>query len=194
MNVFVGCSSRAPKTELYCHCCRIAESIADWIVDNGDNYVFGAGKTGLMGVIYNRIIERRKQQNQPEQNEAQNTTKVFGLTLERWANDLSQMECDLGIPLATLSDRKQMLFQMADVMVFLPGGLGTIDEIFSAIETKRSGEHNKDIIICNVDGYFDALLCMINSSARESFTQYFGEALYYVVSDGRELIEVLDQM
>ena len=196
MNVFVGCSSRGPKNRIYEESCKVAKELADWIVENNHNYVFGAGKTGLMGVIYNEV-QRKLQEDAPLSvyNEilyVSNSTKIIAVTLDRWAKDLEDLDCDVKLAFNTLSERKQVLFQLADVMVFLPGGLGTIDELISAIEAKRSFEHQKEIIICNVGGYFDSVIHSIDYSTYQGFTGSLKENFFRVVNSDKELVETLN--
>ena len=196
MNVFVGCSSRAPQNRIYEESCKVAKELADWIVEKHHNYVFGAGKTGLMGVIYNEV-QRKLQEDAPlsdynEELSVSDSTKIIAVTLDRRAEDLKELECDIKLAFNTLSERKQVLFQLADVMIFLPGGLGTIDELISAIEAKRSFEHQKEIIICNVCGYFDSVVNAIDYSVNKGFTGSLCEDFFRVVNSEAELVETLN--
>ncbi len=153
MNVLVCCSSQSPDNAIFEFAEEAAKEIAEFIVRGNHNLVFGGGKTGLMGVISQKV-----QQNRPN-------SKIFISTLRKWQDDLEEDTFDDCFVFDKLSERKDKLFELADVIVVLPGGLGTIDELFSAIEAKRTGELDKLklIIICNFRGYFKEAFRMIDN-------------------------------
>jgi uncharacterized protein (TIGR00730 family) len=93
--------------------------------------------------------------------------------------------------LDTVNERKNSLIELADVIIFIPGGIGTIDEIFSAIETKRSHEHDKPIIIINVNNYFESLFDMLERIYSEGFADIKNKELYYVVNSFEEAIKYI---
>lgn len=179
MNVFVGCSSRMPQTEVYKKSCDAAKQIARWIVTNNHNYVFGASSNGLMGVIYHEI---RKQPT---------NSKIIAVTLKCWAEDLKHLKCDDSLQLDTLEERKKVLFQNSNLLIFLPGGLGTIDELISAMESKRSHEHDKEIVIFNPNGYFDGVIEAIEETIDKGFTGEFPENFFRLVYTEEQLIKTL---
>ena len=76
-------------------------------------------------------------------------------------------------------------------MIFIPGGIGTVDEILTAIETKRSGQHNSPIIIININHYFDNLLNMFEQIYDENFADSKNKELYNVVDSLDEAIKYL---
>lgn len=91
----------------------------------------------------------------------------------------------------TINERTDKLIQEADVCVFLPGGIGTIYEIMSVIETKRAGEHQKEIIIINFEGFFDNLLKMLEQIYKEKFANNKDRDNYIIVNTTEEAIEYL---
>lgn len=182
MNVFVGCSSREPQNEVFKKSCDAAKQIARWIVENNHNYVFGASPNGLMGVIYSAI---RKKPNQ---------SKIIAITLKRWSDDLEKLKCDVSLQLDTLQERKKVIFKYSQLLVFLPGGLGTIDELISAMEAKRAHEQSKEIVIFNPDGYFDRIIEAIEYTIEEGFTGELPENFFRIVYTEEELLETLNNL
>lgn len=69
----------------------------------------------------------------------------------------------------TMSERKLLLLENIDALVALPGGTGTLEELFEAITLKRLGKFLKPIIILNTDGYYDDLKRMLNKCIDENF-------------------------
>lgn len=182
MNVFVGCSSREPQTEVFKKSCDVAKQIARWIVANNHNYVFGASPNGLMGVIYNEICKNPI------------NSKIIAVTLRCWADDLEKLKCDLSLTLSTLGERKNVIFKYSNILIFLPGGLGTIDELVSAMESKRSHEHKKEIVIFNPDGYFDGVLEAIEDTIDKGFTGELSKNFFRVADTKEELLRILNTL
>ena len=76
-------------------------------------------------------------------------------------------------------------------MIFKPRGNRTIDEILTAIETKRSKQHNSPIIIININHYFDNLLNMLQQIYDEGFADSKNQELYFVVNSLDDAIKYL---
>ena len=176
MNVLVCCSSQSPDNAIFEFAEEAAKEIAEFIVRGNHNLVFGGGKTGLMGVISQKV-----QQNRPN-------SKIFISTLRKWQDDLEEDTFDDCFVFDKLSERKDKLFELADVIVVLPGGLGTIDELFSAIEAKRTGEIDKPIIIFNCECYFERALEMIDETIFQGFSGNLTNELYVEAYSIEELI------
>ena len=69
--------------------------------------------------------------------------------------------------------RTDKLIKNADACLFMPGGIGTTYEILSAIETKRAGEHSKEIVIVNLFGYYNEFIKMLNSMYEKKFANEY---------------------
>ncbi len=95
------------------------------------------------------------------------------------------------------SGAKFTFIKHADVLVFLPGGFGTLSSLNYAIEAKRELKHNLPIVIVNVDGFYDAQLEMFKRIYSENFySEKNAEKhnLYKVVKDGDELLQYLSDL
>ena len=175
MNVFVGCSSRDTNNEDYN---RIAKEIGNFIVQGNHNFVFGGCDTGLMGKIYSIV--------------SKSTNSQIIITIARaYANDLNNLCFSKVYMFDTVNERKNCFINLADVLVFIPGGIGTIDEILTSIETKRNHEHNVPIIIININNYFGHLLDMLNQIYSEGFADSKNREIYFVSDSGEEAIKYL---
>ena len=71
-------------------------------------------------------------------------------------------DIDIYIPCDSLSDRKDLLLAHSDVIIALPGGIGTLDEIFTVAAAHTIGYHNKKIILLNAKGFWDSLIAMLD--------------------------------
>ena len=69
---------------------------------------------------------------------------------------------DVDIPCDNLSDRKQLMQDMSDVFIALPGGLGTLDEIFTVVASATIGYHEKPLILYNMKGFWDSLIALLD--------------------------------
>lgn len=175
MNIFVGCSSRDTDNRKYN---ELAIAIGAFIITGKHNYVFGGCEYGLMGKIYSIVSESP-------------SSKVIVCMSDAYAHQLEGLKYDELNLFSTMAQRKEDLIKKADVILFIPGGIGTLDEMITAIETKRCGEHNKPIIIANVNGYFDSILQMIEKTFEEKFADSESRNLYQVAKTLDETLAFL---
>lgn len=178
MNIFVGCSSRNTENEIYN---RIAEEIGNFIVKEGHNFVFGGCDLGLMGKIYAIVSNAPK-------------SEIIVTIAKAYAVDLKSLSYSKAYIFNTVNERKNAFINLADVMIFIPGGIGTIDELLTAIETLRNHEHNVPIIVINENGFFNQLLSMLERIYDEGFADSKNRQLYFVVDTVDEAIEYLSEL
>jgi hypothetical protein len=69
---------------------------------------------------------------------------------------------EIEIPCDNLSDRKQLMMEQSDVFIALPGGIGTIDEIFTVVASATIGYHQKTVILYNMKGFWDSLMVLLD--------------------------------
>ena len=175
MNIFVGCSSRDTNNEEYN---KLAEDIGKFIVNGNHNFVFENCGTGLMGKIYSVVSKSHN-------------SEIIVTMAEAYKKQLDDISYDKFYILGTVNERKDCFIKLSDVMIFIPGGIGTIDELLTAIETKRSKQHNSPIIIININHYFDNLLNMLQQIYDEGFADSKNQELYFVVNSLDDAIKYL---
>lgn len=93
-----------------------------------------------------------------------------------------------------MHSRKEMMIEHSDVIVALPGGCGTLEELLEVITWKQLGLYKGAIVICNIDGFFDSLLNMFDRCIRESLMKESHAGLWHVISEVEELFDVLDKI
>jgi len=126
------------------------------LAERGLRLIYGGGKTGLMGEVADGVLEAGGEVTGviiPSMN-----TKALahdGLTL-------------LEVP-PNMHSRKARMYELADGFIALPGGFGTMDELFETITWSQIGNHEKPIGLLNVNNYYDPLLAAIDNAVKEGF-------------------------
>lgn len=159
------------KTAVYEFCKLLAKS--------GHQLVFGGGCTGLMG----SAAEGMKAGG----------GKIIGVAPQFFKEgDVKVLfdECEM-IPCNTMYERKQIMEEISDGFIVVPGGIGTYDEFFGVTATKQLKRHSKPIAVYNVNGFFDGLVKLISDGKEEGFIKEY-ESLFYVSSDPISLIKYLE--
>ncbi len=156
-----------------------AEKLGKIIAERGSELIYGGGQRGLMGKIADTVLEYG----------GKVTGIIPGFMCEvEWNHTgLTQL-----IMVDTMHERKEKLAFMADAVVALPGGCGTMEELLEVITWKRLGIFVKPIIICNVDGFFDPLIEMLNRTVDENFMGEEHRSMWMVVSTPEEVINAID--
>lgn len=90
-----------------------------------------------------------------------------------------------------LSDRKDIILRESDIMVCLPGGIGTFDEIFHVMASSSIGYHSKKIIFYNINGFYDGLLDILNRLSKENFARHPLNHYFETADTFEKLIDLL---
>lgn len=129
--------------------------LADWLVDNDLELVYGGGKVGLMGMLAGEV--RNKGGN------------VHGIiTQELFDRGTAFEDCDLQI-VPDMSVRKKTMLDLSDGCIALPGGPGTLEEIIEAFSWARLGDNENPSAFFNVKGYYDPLKTMFDQMTSKEF-------------------------
>jgi uncharacterized protein (TIGR00730 family) len=91
----------------------------------------------------------------------------------------------------SMHDRKRLMYQLADGFVALPGGLGTLDELFEICTWAQLGLHHKLVVILNHGGYFDPMISMLDRAVTEGFLAPAERALVRHVPTPDQAIDLL---
>ena len=141
--------------------------------------VYGGGKSGLMGKIADAVIA--------SDGHATGIIPKFLDNVEiahRGLNDLHVID--------TMHERKNMMYDLADGFIIMPGGLGTLDETMEIITWRQLGLHRKPIIIANLYGYWDHMLLLFQNIIDEGFMHHGHTGHFEHVRDMDELADRLD--
>jgi uncharacterized protein (TIGR00730 family) len=91
----------------------------------------------------------------------------------------------------TMHERKQLMAEMSDGVIALPGGCGTLEELLEIITWKQLGLYLKPIVILNIDGYYNPLLEMLKNAIDGNFMRKEHQAIWQVASTAEEAIDML---
>ncbi|MGB1866613.1 MAG: TIGR00730 family Rossman fold protein [Candidatus Puniceispirillaceae bacterium] len=141
--------------------------------------VYGGGKSGLMGKIADAVIA--------SDGHATGIIPKFLDNVEiahRGLNDLHVID--------TMHERKNMMYEIADGFIIMPGGLGTLDETMEIITWRQLGLHRKPIIIANLHGYWDHMLLLFQNIIDEGFMHHGHTGHFEHVDDMDALADKLD--
>ena len=133
---------------------QVAQQVGQWIGQHGGQLVYGGGKAGLMGVVAQATLEAQG--------------RVVGIIpkalMER---EMAFTQCQELIVVDTMHERKRLMAERSDVFVALPGGIGTLEELFEVWTWRQLGYHDKPIGILNTAGYFNHLLAFLKTSVTQ---------------------------
>lgn len=122
-----------------------AKELGAWLGQHHKWLVYGGSNTGLMESL--------------AQSAKENGAMIMGVVPTKLEEHGRVSELlDVTFHSVNLSDRKDIMLQESEVMVALPGGIGTLDEVFHVMASCSIGYHDKKVIFYNVDGFWDELL------------------------------------
>ncbi len=155
MNIAVFCGSRSGSVPGFADKAR---ELGAYLGQQGIGVVFGGGHVGLMGVVADSVLAEGGQ--------------VYGVIPEHLRDrELAHPGLTDLFVVADMHERKAKMAELADGFVALPGGIGTLEEIFEAWTWGQLGFHHKPCALYNVDGFFDPLLEMVRRMETVGFLQ-----------------------
>ena len=146
MNICIFCSANSNIPTEYFE--RTSE-LGTWMGANGHTLVFGGCNLGLMECVAKAV------------HDAKGMTVGVVLTIVEKGGKVSDY-VDVKILCDNLSDRKDLMIERSDVIIALPGGVGTLDEIFTVLAAASIGYHSKRVILYNIGGFWDSLIAMLD--------------------------------
>jgi uncharacterized protein (TIGR00730 family) len=172
--VCVFCGSRTGKRPEHA---EQARRIGAALVRRGLGLVFGAGHIGLMGALADAVLAAG--------GEAVGVIPQGLVDKELAHRRLSELRV-----VASMHERKALMANLADGFLALPGGFGTLDELFEILTWSQLGLHHKPIGLLNVAGFFDPLLAWVDRAVAEDFIK---PACRGLLLDEREIEPLLDR-
>lgn len=172
--VTVFCGSKPGNDLAYV---AAAEDLGAILAQNGITLVYGGGNKGIMGALANASLQAGG--------------KVIGiipkLLLEWEAHHEGLTEL---IITESMHARKLLLYEKCDVAIILPGGMGTLDELFEMLTWNNLKIHSKKIYILNVDGYYNTLLHFLEHIDSEGFLYDQWKDRFIICNSTAEFIQL----
>lgn len=176
MKICVFCSANNDLDREYFN---KTKEFGQWAASNGHAIVFGGTNLGLMECV------------------AKTAHDAGAMTIGVVPSKVEERGCasdymDVHIPCDDLNDRKQMMMAQSDVFVALPGGIGTLDEIFTVAASATIGYHHKPVILYNIGGFWDGLICLLNDLQSKGVVRGDWRRVIHVATTLAELEQIID--
>lgn len=170
-SIAVFCGSRSGNNPLYE---EQAAAVGEILAAHNITLIYGGGNKGLMGAVANGALNKNG--------------KVTGIIPKLLANFEHSHD---GLTELTIVDtmhiRKQLLYEKCEAAIILPGGYGTLDEVFEMLTWNQLEIHNKKIFFLNTAGFYSPLLAHIDHMQKEGFLYGHPTGLINVINTAQEL-------
>lgn len=151
--ICVYCGSSPGTTDSYA---AGARRLAAQLVGENLNLVYGGGNIGLMGIVADEVMRLGGQ-----------VTGVIPQALldkEVGHKGLSQLHV-----VKNMHERKAMMAELSDAFIAMPGGIGTLEELFEVFTWSQLGFHEKPLGLLNIDGFYDGLMTFLEHTVSQGF-------------------------
>lgn len=175
MNICVFAASSSRIDKIYSNA---ASKLGTLLAEAGMNIIYGGGGIGLMGKLADAALEKGG--------------KVTGvipafMKAEGWDHKLvTEM-----IVTSDMGERKKWLFDRADAVVALPGGIGTLEELTEAITLKQLGLYNGPVIILNTSDFYKSFIDFLEQMISGHFLRLEHKDIWQIVNTPREALTAL---
>jgi len=157
---------------------QAVELLAQVMVSRDITLVFGGGKVGVMGLMADAVLSRG--------GKAIGVIPGFLMDKEVGHTGLTQMHI-----VENMHQRKQLMNDLCDGIITLPGGFGTLEEFFEVLTWLQLGLHNKPIGVLNVNGFYDFLLKQMDVMVEQRFLKPTNRELVLTSADPIELVTLM---
>jgi uncharacterized protein (TIGR00730 family) len=168
----VFCGSATGTTPKYV---EMARKFGEWLAKNDITLVYGGATIGVMGAVADGVLN--------------GGGKVIGVIPK------SLVDYEIAHPGLTelhvvegMHERKALMYKLSDAFVSLPGGMGTLDEMFEILTWAQLKYHNKPCYLFNFDGFFDSLLSYLHHAHNEGFIKAEHMKLLKEIKDIESLV------
>ncbi|WP_314442549.1 TIGR00730 family Rossman fold protein [Massilia timonae] len=155
-----------------------ARALARAMVEHNIALVYGGGKVGLMGVIADEVLRLG----------GEATGVIPRALVER---EVGHAGLTRLFVVKDMHERKAMMSDLSEGFIAMPGGMGTLEELFEMVTWAQLGIHAKPIGLLNVNGFYDGLRAFVRHQVQEGFVRPEHEGLMLAESDPDELIRRL---
>ena|SRR5215217_321990 len=157
------------------------ELLAQTMVSQNITLVFGGGRVGVMGILADAVLQRG--------GKAIGVMPQFLIDKEVAHSGLTELRI-----VENMHQRKQVMNDLANGVIMLPGGLGTLEEFFEVLTWLQLGLHNNPVGILNVNGFYDLLLQQLDLMVEQRFLKQTNRDLVLSSADPIELISIMNSV
>jgi uncharacterized protein (TIGR00730 family) len=174
--IAVYCGSAAGVDPAFADAARV---LGRTMVERKIDLVYGGGRLGLMGIIADTVLEAGG--------------KVFGVIPQALVDhEVAHRGCTELYQVADMHERKAKMTELTDAFVALPGGIGTLDELFEAWTWNALGYHAKPFCLLNVNGFWDGLDRFMDHVRDSGFLSEARRGQLLKADTGTAAIDLLD--
>jgi uncharacterized protein (TIGR00730 family) len=176
-SVCVYCGSGLGANPAYAHAARV---LGKTMATEGVRLIYGGGSVGLMGTMARAVLDAGG--------------AVTGI-IPRFLQNRERLMADLSetIVTADMHERKMLMFERADAFVALPGGVGTLEELVEQMTWAQLGRHKKPVLLANIDGFWNALIGLLQEMRRDGFIRSEMEVACLVASRAEDILPMLQE-
>ncbi len=157
-----------------------AIELGNYFTNNNIGLVYGGGKIGMMGVLADTILEHKGE-----------VIGVIPKLLEK--KEVIHPGVEEMIVCEKMSDRKVIMSKLVDAYITLPGGFGTLDELFEALTLNQLQIEKKPVGLLNINGFFDATLLQLDKMVAEGYLKKVNRKMLLVGTSVNELMQKMKQ-
>ncbi|MCL7764296.1 TIGR00730 family Rossman fold protein [Polaribacter sp. Z014] len=156
-----------------------AVALGNHFVNNKIGLVYGGGKIGMMGAIADTILAHNGE-----------VIGVIPKLLEK--EEVAHSGVEEMIVCNTMSERKVIMSKLVDAYIALPGGFGTLDELFEALTLGQLHIEQKPVGLLNVNGFFDAVLLQLDKMIAEGFLKQTNRDMLIIGTSVEDLMQKIN--
>lgn len=150
------------------------------LANNECDLVYGGASIGLMGAVADAALEHG--------------ASVYGVMPQSLADKEIAHEGLNELHITTsMHDRKEKMAALSDGFIALPGGLGTLEELFEIWTWSQLGLHHKPVGLLNIGGFYDELISFLHSTSKKGFVKPAHADMLLVAGEPHELLERIQQ-
>jgi len=176
-SVAVYCGSAPGSSKVFAEATR---ATAQAMVGRGVDLVYGGGRLGLMGLVADTVLELGGRVN--------GVIPQALVDIEVAHPNLTELHT-----VSNMHERKAKMTDLADAFLCLPGGIGTLDEMFEAWSWNALGYHKKPFCLLNVEGYWDGLIEFIDHATESGFMSQQRRSQLLVAQSPEQALDLLDE-
>ena len=133
----------------------VARFVSNYLAKNGYDLIYGGASTSMMGICYDEFQKHER--------------TIYAFTTEKYQDDLVNLPKAIKFIKETTFEMKKEMFENSDLIVVLPGGIGTLSELLAFIEENRSNNKDIPIEIFDETNYYQKLFELIDFMKQEKF-------------------------
>jgi len=169
--VAVFCGSKSGTNEQYK---RDAEMLGKLLAEHHIELIYGGGRNGLMGIVADAVMH--------------GGGTVRGIIPQRLANRESSHDSISELRVVDgMHERKRLMYELCDAAIVLPGGFGTLDELFEMLTWNGLALHDKRVFLLNSGGFYNHLLMHLQHLWNEGFLYSSLESIFTILNQAADL-------